>query len=188
MLKEFSQYQVYVEITGFRGVEFSIAEEYLKVNRKEAGLGVDVQFFDAELIASSEHLYFAVLNALEAFKNKTAISNSLAMETILYASAQRQIQKAINLLGIKPKTAEIAVAIIGKDPKQIKTVLNHISRQLCAQPDDSVLDLSEDKIPKIKQAYGITNLMINAVAVSRTLQQAIVDLIIERMALLATQL
>ena len=79
------------------------------------------------LIATQEHLYFAVLNALQAFQNKTNISKSLAMETMLYASAQRQIQKAIQRCGIKPETTSMAVIIIGEDPTQIKTMLEAIS-------------------------------------------------------------
>ncbi len=91
----------------------------MKANRKQTRQNVNIQFFDAELIATQEHLYFAVLNALQAFKNKTNLSKSPAMETMLYASAQRQIQKAIECCGIKPQTKNMAVAIIGEDPGQI---------------------------------------------------------------------
>ena len=49
------------------------------------------------------------------------------METMLYASAQRQIQKAIQRCGIKPETTNMAVIIIGEDPTQLKTMLEAIS-------------------------------------------------------------
>ena len=99
MLQYIKEYGKYVEITGYRNIEFDKAEIFLKANRKQTRQNVDIQFFDAELIATQEHLYFAVLNALQAFKNKTNLSKSPSMETMLYASAQRQIQKAINRAG-----------------------------------------------------------------------------------------
>ena len=123
MLQYLKEYGKYVEITGYQNIEFDKAEAFLKANRKQTQQNVDIQFFDAELIATQEHLYFAVLNALQAFKNKTNLSKSPAMETMLYASAQRQIQKAIERCGIKPQTKNMAVVIIGDDPKQIENAL-----------------------------------------------------------------
>ena len=75
-MKEFGQY---VEITGYRNVTFDKVEAFLKTNRKQTQQNVNVQFFDAQIIATQEHLYFAVLNALQAFKNKTNHSKSPAM-------------------------------------------------------------------------------------------------------------
>ncbi len=110
------EYGKWMEITGYRNIAFTKAEEFLKANRKETKQNVEMQFFDAELIASQKHLYFAALNALQAFQNKTNISKSPAMETMLYASAQRQIQRAIQRCGIKPETKNMAVLIIGEKP------------------------------------------------------------------------
>src|SRR5665648_715528 len=111
MLYLIEEYGQYVELTGYRNVAFELAEAFLKANRKQTLRHVDVQFFDAQLVATADHLYFAALNALQALKNKTNISKSAAMETMLYASAQRQIKKSIDRIGIKPETASIAVTI-----------------------------------------------------------------------------
>src|SRR5208283_2948596 len=108
MLHHLKEYGKYTEITGYRNMKFAVAEEFLKANRKETRENVDLQFFDAQLIATQEHLYFAALNALQAFKNKTNISKSLAMETMLYRPAQRQLQKALQRCGIKPETTSMA--------------------------------------------------------------------------------
>ena len=123
MLQYLRDYGKYVEITGYKGIAFDKAEIFLKANRKQKRQNIDIQFFDAELIATQEHLYFSVLNALQAFKNKTNLSKSPGMETMLYASAQRQIQKAITRAGIKPETQNMAIIIVGDDPKQIETTL-----------------------------------------------------------------
>ena len=130
MLYLLKEYGKYAEITGYKKVKFEKAEEFLKANRKETPQNVDVQFFDAQLIATQEHLYFAALNALQAFQNKTNISKSLAMETMLYASAQRQIQKAIQRCGIKPQTTNMAVIIIGENQPNLKPCLNQSAHVL----------------------------------------------------------
>ena len=109
------EYDKHVEITGFKNISFTLAEAFLNKDRKIQNHNIEVQFFDADLIATEQHLYFAVLNALEAFKNNSNLSKSLAMETMLYASAQRQIQKAISKSGIKPESTNIAAVIISQD-------------------------------------------------------------------------
>ena len=70
MLQYIKEYGKYVEITGYRGVAFDKAEAFLKANRKQTLQNVEIQFFDAELIATQEHLYFAVLNACKPSRTK----------------------------------------------------------------------------------------------------------------------
>ncbi len=188
MLFYFEEYEKYVEITGYRNISFQQAEHFLKEKRQQTQQAVWVQFFNANLIATQQHLYFAVLNALQAFKNKTNISKSLAMETMLYASAQRQIQRAILRLGIKQDCVDMAVVIIGEKPKEIDSVLKEISAHVGTEPDETVLELSEDKQKSIQEAFGIGAEELRAVQKGGDLQGALVDLVVEQVALLSTQL
>ena len=188
MLHYLKEYGKYVEITGFKSVKFVQAEAFLKTNREETRPNVELQFFDAGLIASQEHLYFAVFNALQAFQNKTNISKSLAVETMLYASAQRQIHKAIQLCGIKPETASMAVVIVGEDKTEIKALLEAIAVCVGAEPDMTVLEMTEVKIEKIKEAFQVKDDEIKAVMKDGNCDAALVSLVIERVALLAAQL
>jgi tRNA threonylcarbamoyladenosine modification (KEOPS) complex Cgi121 subunit len=185
MLQLVKEYGNYVEITGYWDIKFEEAEAFLKSNRKLTLQNVDIQFFNAELIATHEHLYFAVLNALQAFKNKTNLSKSPAMETMLYASAQRQIRKAIEQSGIKPETTNLALVIIGSDPKQIENALEAVSECVGRKPDESVLELTELKETKIKKTFEITQQELKVVETAGQ-NNAVVNLVIERMALLAT--
>jgi len=188
MLFDLKEYGKFAEITGYNKIKFSQIEEFLKANRKEKLKNIDLQFFDAQLIASQEHLYFAVLNALLAFKNKTNISKSMAMETILYASAQRQIQKAIQRSGIKPESASMAVVIIGENPTQIETLLDAITKCVGEEPDGKVLEMSKAKEKRIIETFEISKREINTVLKDENHFEAVVNLVIERVALLATQL
>jgi tRNA threonylcarbamoyladenosine modification (KEOPS) complex Cgi121 subunit len=184
-LKEYSKW---MEITGYRKISFAKAEEFLKANRKETKQTVDVQFFDAELIASQQHLYFAALNALQAFQNKTNVSKSPAMETMLYASAQRQIQRAIQRCGIKPETKNMAVLITGEKQVTIQFVLKTISEHIGVEPDEKVLKMSKAKEKKIIKTFQITEEELKTIIKNDDREVAVVNLVIERVALLSTQI
>ena len=188
MLFTFKEYGKFAEITGYNNIKFALVEEFLKLNRKENQKNLDIQFFDAQLIATREHLYFAVLNSLQAFKNKTNISKSPAMETMLFASAQRQIQRAIQRCGIKPESASMAVVIIGEDPMQIEAALETITRCVGGKPDEKVLELSKVKEKRIREAFEISQEELNTVLKKENHFEAVVNLVIERVALLSTQL
>ena len=108
------------------------------------------------------------------------------METMLYASAQRQIQKAIEHSGIKPQSKNMAVIIIGEDPKQIEAQLKAVTECFGSEPDETVLELTEDKQKKIRKAFEITEEELKTE--NSPTEKAIVNLVIEHVALLATQL
>lgn len=188
MLKYIEETGKYVEITGFRNVRVGDAEEFVKAVRKEKQQRVWVQFFDAELVATWQHLHFAVLNALLAFKNERNISKSVAMEAMLYASAQRQIKKAIALMGVKCDSANVAVVIIGESPDSVKALLSAVSKRIGAEPDETVLELSRKKVQRIREAFGIAEKELEAVMEKNNVEQALVKLVIESTALLATRL
>jgi KEOPS complex subunit Cgi121 len=186
MLHYLREFREYVEITGYRNISFRKAEAYLKATRKQTQQDLSIQFFDADTIATQEHLYFASLNALQAFMNKTNISKSPAMETMLYAAAQRQIQRAINRSGIKPQTLNMAVTIIGGNPRSIESSLGEISKCVNSQPDESVLEITCDKKKKIKQIFEITDEELRTIEPDDE-KNSLTRLVIERVALLSTQ-
>jgi len=187
LLKEIEEFGKHVAIAGFRNVKIKDIEEFFKITRKERSSSVEIQFFDAKFVATWQHLYFAALNALTAFKNRENISESLAMESLLYASAQRQIRKAMELLGIKPSSSEIAVLIIGEKLEVVMSALFLVSKQVKAERDDTILGLSEEKIADIQKVFVISDVELETVVKKDCLEKALTDLVIERMALLATQ-
>lgn len=184
MLNSFEEFSRYAEITGYRDVTFQKAELYLKNHRKQSN-SVELQFFDADLVATEEHLYFAILNALQAFKSKTNLSKSVAMETMLYASAQRQISKSIEHIGVKPESRNLAVAIVGEDKKQIENQLRALTEYFGNAPDGTVLRLTDAKKQRIQAAFQITKQETETQ--KEPAEEALLNLVIEHMALLSTQ-
>jgi KEOPS complex subunit Cgi121 len=187
LLKHIEEFSKYVAIAGFKNAKIKDVEELFRKISKEKPTNVEVQFFDATLVATWQHLYFAVLNALTAFKNKQNISKTLAIEIMLCASAQRQIRRAVELIGIKPNSSEIAAIVVGEDPKTVETTLTMISKHIKAEGDDKILELTDAKIEKIQKFFGISDLEIETVAKKDDLKEALEDLVIERMALLSVQ-
>ncbi len=187
MIRKLEDFDRYVAIAGFRNVKVRDVNDFFDIIRKKLE-DANVQFFDSKLIAGWKHLYFAALNALNAFKNKTNISNSLAVETLLYASAQRQINKAVELLGIKTKTSQVAVLVIAKTKQKIVTILETVSKLMSNERDDSVFELTNEKVYGVKRLFDISDLELEAKLEKKGFEkEALIDLVIEHGALLATQ-
>jgi KEOPS complex subunit Cgi121 len=187
LLKHFEEFGRYVAFAGFKNVKIADVEGFLETVKKHLAKNMEAQFFDAELVATWQHLYFAVLNALNAFKSGINISKSLAVEMLLYASAQRQIRKAMELLGIKPHTKSIALVIIGEKADDVKATLQVLSKAVGGERDDTVLEISRGKMQIIRKVFDISDVELEAVMKGNNMKQALIDLIIERMALLATE-
>jgi tRNA threonylcarbamoyladenosine modification (KEOPS) complex Cgi121 subunit len=187
VLKQIREFDKHIAVTGFKNVKIKNVEEFLKAVNGEKPIGIDVQFFDARLVATWQHLYFATLNALTAFKNSENRSKSLAMETMMFASAQRQIRKAMDFIGIKPSSSTLALLVIGEKPEDVKKTVFVVARCVNSKPNDTVLELAQDKTATICKAFEIGDKEIETVAKKENSNRAIVDLVIERMALLSTQ-
>jgi KEOPS complex subunit Cgi121 len=187
MLMHIEEYGLYAEITGFKGIQIDNMKRISDLTDREKRRKALVQFLNAELVATWEHLYFAVLNALLGFKNGFNISRSLGVEIMLYASAQRQIRKAIDLIGVKSGSLDLAVVIIAENEAAIKRSLSAVVDCLKKASDESVLELSKRKAKEIQRVFGISETEIRA-ATSGSANKALLDLVIERMSLLSTQL
>jgi len=62
-----------------------------------------------------------------------------------------------------------------------------VSRHVKAKPDEAALELSRKKVKIIKKIFGISNIELKTVQKRDDLERALTDIVIERMALLATQ-
>ena len=174
-------------ILGFRNVKIENINAFLERFRKE-DKGAPIQFFDAKHVAGSQHIYFAALNALDAFDKKTNISNNLAVEALLYASAQRQITKAVKMLGIKQDSSEVAALIMTENSQKKAGYIRLVADIIAGERDDNMLDLTNQKIRAIKKLFEISDLEFEAKLENEGQEkEALTDLVIERMALLGTK-
>jgi KEOPS complex subunit Cgi121 len=176
----------YLVLEGFKKVKINDIQTLLN-SVKEQVEDCCIQLFDPNLIAGFDHLYFASLNALKAFKTGKNISKDLSVEILLYASGQHQISKAIQLLGVKPSSREVAVLILAATHQKALKALNKVSNVLQGEQCDEIIDMTEKKIPKIKSAFNIKDAEVKA-TLRESEKQAVSSLLVERAALLATQI
>jgi tRNA threonylcarbamoyladenosine modification (KEOPS) complex Cgi121 subunit len=181
------EFDTYLIVAGFRNVRIKDVHKFFQTLKNDAD-DTHEQLLDSSLVAGYEHLRFAVLDALNAFAGHVSISSNLAIEIILYASAQRQIKEAFRLMGLQPSTNRVAVVILARTEEQASKRLRTVSRLIGGQRDDGVIDLTKDKLEGIKKLFGISNVELEAKSMRRGLEkQALIDLVIEHMALLVTQ-
>jgi len=186
MIKQVEGFDKYIAIAGFKDVQISDVDHFLNMIREKLDDAV-VQFFDAKLIAGSQHLYFATLNALKAFKNETNISKNLAVECLLYASARRQIRAALDLIGIRKNSSQIAVLIMADEESSTEKSLADVAKLISGKRDDSVLDLSNEKIAYVRRLFEISDTELAAKLEKDGEKKALSDLVIEHVALLVTK-
>jgi len=187
LIKHIDEFGYCLAITAYKNVKIENVEEFIQNIRKETG-NVTVQFFDARFVAGYEHLYFAALNALTAFKNGLSISKNLAIEILLYAAAKRQIRNAVQLLGVREDTAKVAVVVLAESKDEVVKALDKVSSIIQAEEDESVLEIDDEKFETIKKLFNVSDLEIEAKLERKGLEkEALKDLIIERVALLVTR-
>ncbi len=187
MIKKIEEFDRYVAMAGYKNLKIINIEDFIEKAQKKM-TEAQVQFFDANIIAGWEHLYFVALNALNAFDNKRNFSNSLAVEMLLYASAQRQIKRAVEMIGIKPQVSRVAVLVVAEDEEKTLAGLKIISSIVSANRDDSVLDFTYEKTESIKKRFNISDLELESKTKKEGSEKnALLDLVIERAALLITQ-
>lgn len=185
LIREIGGLNKYIAIAGFK----NIMSEVSLINTIRSNLrDVNVQFFNAKLIAGWEHLFFAALNALRTFESKMNISNSFAVETLLYAASTSQIKKAMKLLGINSETSQVAVLVIAETQKSAENALESISTLMAGVRDDSVIDVTEEKMEAIIRLFNISDQELKSqLEKEGRKKRAVINLVIEHVALLITQ-
>ncbi|MEM1513945.1 MAG: KEOPS complex subunit Cgi121 [Candidatus Thermoplasmatota archaeon] len=129
------------------------------------------QIFDADLIFGEEHLAVAYERAKKAFEKGRNICKTIEMEMLLYASARRQINEAISLIGAK-KEGNYAFFICGKiDKEKVADFIHGLNLEI----DQDVIEFKKEKLKK----FGIDEKEIFA-----TDEKFHKDLIFEKIALL----
>lgn len=99
---------------------------------------------DADVVCGREHLETAVEHALRAFKRGTNSANDIAMETMLFASGERQISRAREKMGLRPGSERVALVLFGADRSEVLQATG-------LEEDDSVLECTDLKLER----YGI---------------------------------
>ena len=169
-----------VRVVGFASGIFSVGDvdEFLEklaaVDREE---GTVTQAFNASHIAGVEHLVHAARLAIIANENKTGFANSLAIELICWASAERQIGRAFDKMGVRSGKVSLAIVSVGTSSAQVRGAASKIFRDFSADWDNSLMELKKEKFPELQKVFSISRVEIKIASIQ--------SIILERVALLA---
>ncbi len=171
---------IHVALAGARGVEVADVDATLETVRRLAGDSA-FQLFDADVVAGWRHLFHAAVNAVHSTRGGSAISNSVEVESMLYASCQDQISKAFTLMGLGPRVKNVAVLVLSEDPSEAEKLAAEIAERL-GVPDDGVLDVTQEKHGRLKEVFEVGDEALEAVGGDP--YEALTSLIVEKGALL----
>ncbi|TLN15336.1 hypothetical protein FDZ71_07385 [bacterium] len=186
MTEKIPEYGWSILATAMRGVHVDSPEAWLRTLR-ELAEPVELQVFDAGGLAGRGHLYFAVLFALKAFEEATNVSMSLPMEVLLQASAQRQVSKAIEVLGVKPGVNDVVVVLMSKDDAELQRAFAKLTDAYRGVIDESLLNLSPAKLQALRPFFDISDVELSSECHARDPALALTNLIMERMTLEAAR-
>jgi KEOPS complex subunit Cgi121 len=152
-----------VFVLGARGDACSASDLMEQVQ----SLPCEVLPMDADMVCGKVHLEAAVAHAKRAMEQGTNSSATVSMETMLFASGERQISKAKQKMGVKDGIRNFALVLFDcNDPAEILRRLKMIK-------DDLVLLPSRDKAI----AFGIERDELETVPEWQS-----ADLVLERVA------
>jgi KEOPS complex subunit Cgi121 len=155
---------VEVEIVGARG-RVEDPEVLIEALRSIGGGGCAA--LDADMVCGCDHLRSAAMHALRAFGRGDNVASTLAVETVLFASGERQISKALKKMSLHIGDERIALVLFGVADADAALEKFGLRR------DDDVLAPSREKAVR----FGITEAELDAVPPSRYQ-----DLVLERVA------
>ena len=129
--------------------------------------------FNADMMAGRAHVGAAMERALRSVRAGTTISSSLEMEALLYASGSRQCSTA-ERFGIREGENRAYVCLCPPDEGAFRDL-----SVLVEFVDEDWETLSDQKMERLREAFGITNGELEAAGPARFR-----DLVLERVALL----
>jgi len=138
-----------------------------------------IQVFDARVIFGKDHLVSATMHARRAFEQGTNATNSLALEILLYAAGERQIQKAIKKIGVKKGKQPIVFLMTDplntkRDQSVKRAVISRLLKTFHLTLDDTVLKGNKTTLKR----FGITDEQLSTVP-----KEKYGELILEKVAL-----
>lgn len=157
-----------LEILGLKGNIDSVGDtlNYINSIKKDSEV---LQLLNADAVAGKRHIEHGVNQAFLAFERGENLANDLSVEICLRCSAQRQISKAFNLLGLKEGEMNLCAVLIDCDD-----YASELSSRFSL--DDGVLLPDVDKL---KEIYDISEAELEIVDVE--------DILIDRISRLAVE-
>jgi KEOPS complex subunit Cgi121 len=132
-----------IKILGFGGNIDSVNQTLAKINSLKNNDDEIIQLLNADAIAGLMHVKHGVNQAYLAFSRAENLAKDLSVEVCLRCSAQRQISRAFEILGLKEGKMNLCAILINCSNE----IVDELS--LMFDRDDDVLIADESKLIEI---------------------------------------
>lgn len=129
-----------------------------------------LQFFRADVTSGAGHVLSAAQNAVNAWQGGYGKTRSLSMEFLVYSSAQRQIGRALEEMGVRDGMESVAIAVIGKDQSDIESCLKNLIEAIGTEADP-MFEASAERLQKVMTHFDIKIKEIEALTSSAKLEE-----------------
>ncbi|MCE5215328.1 MAG: KEOPS complex subunit Cgi121 [Methanobacterium sp.] len=150
-----------IQILGFSSQVDDITDLMSKLDEISEKNSQDciIQLLNANGIAGEQHIHHAIIHAQNAFKRNDNIARDLGLEICVRASAQRQIYKALDILGLKKGYNNICAVIVNcnKDlSSQLELILSKRDDEILKADKTILKDIYQISDNEINTAGGVS--------------------------------
>lgn len=181
-----------IDIVGFKAIIKDIPNVLSTINNiSKSACNCNIQLIDADAVASYKHVYHGTVHAINAFARGNNLAKDLGIEIAIRISAQRQISKAMDLIGLKEGAMNLAIIMVNCPDyfiDEIDNVFDGFNRDdsvlnsCCADEDNSNNSngKNKDNINKLAELYNISSCQLA--------NNSIEDILIEKTTMLITEI
>jgi len=159
-----------IQIAGFKG-EINDTNElmgYIRDISSECNSGkCIIQLLQARGIAGEKHILQATFQAIKAFERNNNTAKDMGLEICVRASSQRQISRALKILGIGKGKMDICMVAVDCEENiqnQVEKVLGRRHDEVLQADVDALQELYEISPQEITSAGNIERVMIERTA------------------------
>ena len=157
-----------LQILGFKGEISSVGDTLNQISSLKKDSEI-IQLLNADAVAGYRHIEHGVNQVFLAFERGENLANDLSVEICLRCSAQRQISKAFDLLGLKEGPMNLCIILIDCDDYSSE-LSSFFTR------DDSVLN---PDVEKLKEIYSLDDDELKIMDIEDILIDRITKLIVD---------
>ena len=157
-----------LQVLGFKGEISSVGDTLSQINSIKKDDEI-IQLLNADAVAGRRHIEHGVNQAFLAFSRGENLANDLSVEICLRCSAQRQISKAFDILGLKEGPMNLCAVLIDCDDYTVDL--------------SSIFELDEGVLipdtEKLKDIYSISDDELGIIDVEDILIDRISKLVVD---------
>ena len=147
---------MFVGIGELRNEKMKEKDELISLSSAISKEPTVVQFLSPKLIAGPTHLLSAAQNAMNAVRGKYVISRSLNVELLVYASAQRQIERAFEKVGVEDGLETVGVLIISESKDSIQECFEELFKKL-GRDVEPAFHIDRKRMDQIMTAFEVSD-------------------------------